>query len=265
MSSLFEIIRNYNEIIKKTERKLRHNVKRYFFSKKLHAATPIFVFQMGKVASSSIFHSFRSSNYLGAVGHGHDVDPTNWKAKCLYDWNKNGGPLNIISTIREPIGRNVSHLFQHYESVTGVKYQKSNLTLEQTKDLFLKNMNHDEPLTWFDKNIKDIFGIDVYSTPFPPSGHIELSKGNINLLIMRFDLSDDIKQQLIQNFTHFSDYKIKNKNVSVNKIYYKTYKDFTSKVKLPKKYIEHMCTSKYFKHFFPENEINDIRAKWSEQ
>lgn len=246
---------------KKLGREIRHAIKRFFFRRKLHTATPVFVFQMGKVASSSIYHSL--NNYPGAVGHGHSINRDKWQAQCLYDWFKEGNSLNIISTIREPIGRNVSEFFQLYDKYTDSKYEKSLLTLEQLKELFITNVDHDIPLTWFDKNIKDLFGIDVYASPFPSSGHISFSRKNINLLIMRFDLDDSIKQELIRDFINFPEYKLKRENVSSNKIYYKTYKEFTNKVKLPENYIEKMCNSKYTRHFFPENEINTIKEKWS--
>jgi len=227
----------------------------------LHTTIPVFVFQMGSVASSSIYHSL--NNYPGAVGHGHDINRNKWQVQCLYSWSKEGNSLNIISTIREPIGRNVSAFFQLYDKHTDSKYEESLLTLEQLKELFITNVDHDIPLTWFDKNIKDVFGIDVYASPFPPSGHISFSRKNINLLVMRFDLNDTIKQKLIGDFVNFPKYKLVRENVSSNKIYHKTYKEFTNKVKLPINYIEKMCDSKYARHFFPENEINAIKEKWS--
>ncbi|MCW8830063.1 MAG: hypothetical protein OQK32_00915, partial [Gammaproteobacteria bacterium] len=56
---------------------LRKSVKRYFFRKKLNKKTPVFIFQMGKVASSSIFSSL-TEQYSGAVAHAHHIGDDNW-------------------------------------------------------------------------------------------------------------------------------------------------------------------------------------------
>lgn len=55
---------------------LRKFIKRYFFRRKLNKVTPVFIFQMGKVASSSIFSSL-TDQYSGAIGHAHHIGNDN--------------------------------------------------------------------------------------------------------------------------------------------------------------------------------------------
>ena len=156
-SSLYRFIRRSGKWIRKT-------VKKFFFIRKLRRATPVFVFQMGKVASSSIFDSL-GRQYAGPVGHAHHIGEDNWVSVLLYDWAKAGNALKIISPVREPIGRNISEFFQLYEDYTGTRPDKLEYTVEELTTLFLDKVDHEVPLQWFDTMIKPNFDIDVYATP----------------------------------------------------------------------------------------------------
>lgn len=216
---------------------------------------------MGKVASSSIFSSL-TKQYSGAVGHAHHIGDDNWMSVELYQWSLDNNPLKIITLIREPIGRNVSAFFQLFEGHTGTSFDKSTLTTDELKELFLDNLDHDRPISWFDKNIKKHFGIDVYSKPFPEQKFITFKKNNVSLLLLRFDLEDSTKESLIRDFLDFPEFKIKRANLSSKKDYFHTYKDFQKNVKLPESYLDKMCDSTYFKHFFPKEEIEQVRSRW---
>ena len=180
----------------------------------------------------------------------------------LHHWSLNNKPIKIISLIREPIGRDVSAFFQLFEDYTGSLFKDSNHTTDELRSFFLNNIDHNKTLSWFDDNIKTHFGIDVYSEPFPEDGHLTLSRKNISLLVLRFDLDDSKKESLIRDFLGFQEFKIKRRNLSSKKNYYNTYKDFQTNVKLPDEYLDKICNSKYFTHFFPKDEITKVRSKW---
>lgn len=241
---------------------IRKHIKRYFFRKKLNKKTPVFIFQMGKVASSSIFSSL-TEQYSGAVAHAHHIGDENWMSMEFKKLSIDNKPIKIISLIREPISRNVSDFFQLFEDFVGVTFNESTYTTNELKEKFLLNYTHELPLEWFDENINKHFDIDVYSSPFPAEGHIEFSRNNVDLLIMRYDLVDTKKESLINEFLNINAFKINRSNISSVKNYYQTYKDFQTNVDLPDEYLDKMCGSKYFNHFFPEKEINDVRSKWT--
>jgi hypothetical protein len=263
MSTLTRKIKNTGayQAFRKAGKNLRKNVKRFFLTRKLKKATPVFIFQMGKVASSSIHHSLKKQ-YPGAVAHAHHIGSDNWASEVFYDWYKNGKPLNIISPIRDPIGRNISGFFQLLDDYTGVPYKDSTLTTDELLDVFIKQYTHERPLEWFDRNIKEHFGIDVYATPFPEDGIATYSHNNINLLVFRIDLDDRLKEKAIQDFLDFKSFKLENRNVSTNKEYYDSYKAFTSTIKLPDEYLQNMKNSQYFNHFYTNDEIDKIISRW---
>ena len=240
---------------------------RMLFDPKLKQTTPVFIYQMGKVGSTSIYRSLLNGQYNGAVLHGHQFYKNHYDAQVrrLYDWAiLQSQPVNIISLTREPIGRNISGFFQNFKKVTGVPYAKSNFSIDDLNELFLSNYWHEHPLTWFDKNILANFGINVFDAPFPQDGIATYSRDHVNLLVMHSEISDDRKVKAIADFLDLKEFRLNNVNIGREKDYSSTYKEFTEEVKLPSDYIEKMCESKYFNHFYDEKVIKAVRKRWSQ-
>ena len=246
---------------RKFGKNLRKTIKRFFFKRKLNKATPVFVYQMGKVASSSIFASL-TKQYPGPVGHAHHIGSDNWMSELLYDWAKSGKPLKIISPVREPIGKNISSFFQVFDRIAGIPYCESKYSVDELKDIFIEKYNHDGPLEWFDRNIKKHFDIDVYENKFPDSHVAQYSCNNVSLLIIRIDVDDTIKEKVISDFLDFPGFQLKNRNLSETKDYNNDYKTLKKELKLPESYLTKMTQSKYFKHFYSDIEIEKITSKY---
>lgn len=226
---------------------------------------PIIVYQMGKVGSSSIRHSLELSGVY-PVFHTHSIGPSNqgtFVSRILYnDIIAQGKEAKFISLVREPIGRNISAFFENFKRDTGVSYEKSNFTNQELTELFLKSYDHSIPLKWFDNNVKDILGIDVYEYPFEEKGILIIQNSNFSLLIIKSETDNYIKEKSIANFLDINDFKVVNANEGMKKTYSKTYQSFLKDVKLPKSYIEEMCDSRYFRHFYSGDEIKSVMSKW---
>jgi hypothetical protein len=250
--------------IRKSGKSIRRNVKRFFLKRKLLAATPVFVFQMGKVASSSIFDSLKKQ-YPGAVGHAHHIGEDNWMSVLFYELAKSGKKLKIISPVRDPVSRNISDFFQMFEDYTGVDVDSSKLDQETMEEKFLNNYDHTFPLTWFDTMIHNQFGINVYATPFPKSGHATYENNNVSLLVFRIDLPDEEKETVIRDFLDFPDFNLYKSNISSDKKYNDLYTRFRNNLTLSDQYLDMICSSRYFQHFFTPDEIGSIRERWSKK
>ena len=240
-------------------------LERYFFNSRLRCYPPILVFQMGKVGSTSIYESLLRV-YPGVVLHAHKFYPRhpNWKIRRLYGFVvSKKRPLNIISLTREPIGRNISAFFQNFKRDTGVHYAKANIAIEDLGSLFLSRYKHEIPLKWFDKNIQENFGIDVYAAPFPECGFATYSNANVRLLVMRCEISDQEKVRAIHAFLGLKHFELVKRNVGEEKEYAQTYREFKNKVKLPPNYIAKFCESRYFKHFYDAAVIEKVKRRWS--
>jgi len=259
--------------LSKARRAVSQTVRKYFFSRKMGKAVPVMVFQMGKVGSTSIYKSLRRQ-YKGAVSHAHgDIDnPEFWNSYMMYVQANNGGRLKIISSIRDPVSRNVSAFF-HNVSGSGNTQDRSNLSIEELLNGFLDNpeqrgkrevfLDHQQPLRWFDDNILRYFDIDVYEKRFSEHGITLYCSGNVELLVMRHDICDQQKEQAIREYLDLPNFRLKNTNIGEQKDYADLYHEFKKKAVIPDSYLDDMCASKYFKHFYSTKEIAEIRHKWN--
>jgi hypothetical protein len=158
----------------------------------------------------------------------------------------------------------VSGFFQNFERHTGVPHHRADFSLEKLKVIFLERFSHGRILQWFDNNIKANFDIDVYAESFPACGYATHSRRNIRLLVMRSEISNEEKVKAIKNFLELDEFQLVNKNISAQKEYGPTYIDFKRNVKLPPDFIDMLCNSKYFNHFYDQNVIDAVRKKWIE-
>jgi Putative capsular polysaccharide synthesis protein len=259
---------------------------------KLYSAKhpPVLVYQMGKVGSSSVYFSLKELG-IKPVFHPHfllpflvrddrEVFDESIKSSLKMKFKKivarrNGyfiykniiaakRKVKVISLTREPISRNISAFFQSFERETGKRYEDANFTPQELTDIFIKFYPHHIPLQWFDENIKKCLGIDIYEYAFPKEqGFLSIHKDNIDLLVIKSEIADNVKEQAIADFLGLKEFKLARMNVGENKSYRDMYKAFKQALKLPSSYVEEMCNSKYFNHFYTEEEIKKVFAQWN--
>ena len=235
------------------------------FNSKISKGNPLLIYQMGKVGSSSIYYSLKS-NYKGLILHLHSFPSkynyANVKRLRNFVVKKKIEQVNIISLVREPIDRNISAFFQNFERYTGTAYAEAKFSIEELLDIFLLNFNHNDTFSWFDDNILKNFGLDVFGTPFPEEGFCSYYGDNFNLLILKVEIEDELKEEIISKFLKLEKFKLSRYNVGKVKDYAQTYKKFKDEIILPLYYIDLMCESKYIKHFYNSKEIEIVREKW---
>ena len=231
---------------------------------------PVIVYQMGKVASKSVYQSLKDTTDCSTF-HVHRLSPENIESVrlrhvklgytqphekvplLLYDrLIKNADqPTLIISLVREPIGRNISAFFQNLGSFFESPEAHQTVATEQMVSHFLDQYSHDVPLNWFDDEMKATTGIDVYSQPFSTDqGHVTLEADPFRLLVMRHDLPDESKQQCIREFLGDNSFQLSRHNEASAKSYSESYKSFIKRIKIPDSYAEQMLGSRYAKLFY---------------
>jgi hypothetical protein len=234
------------------------------------ASEPIFVYQMGKVASLSIYNSLKDHGF--EVHHAHGLNfPTDKKIPDGFEQAISYGkalrkklfdskiPLKIITITRDPVARNISAYFQN------LVYFHKNINSRDENELpvlistFIEKYEHDIPLTWFDREFGEVTGINIYDYEFPKEkGYLVINRGNIQVLIMNSELDDETKNSIIGEFVGFPDFKLERHNVTSTK----EYAEFLRQIKLPNSYVENLLNSKYSKHFYGEHDLARFRKKW---
>ena len=238
------------------------------FKQRRHAAPPILIYQFGKVGSSSLLDSL-TPQWPGLVIHTHSLKEYENEPEQMTVareiLQRSNERMFIISTVRDPIGRNISAFFQNFERETGVSdKQAHNISVHRLIELFLEKFPHDTPLNWFNDHFKNSTGIDIFDYGFSSLGVQTIRRGNVDLLLMLSELPDWLKETAVKQFLGLDQFRLMTTNVGSNKRYAETYRKFLQTFIAPDWYVQKMYGSRFFRHFYtPHQEA--LTALWTRQ
>ncbi|HEX8284967.1 MAG TPA: putative capsular polysaccharide synthesis family protein [Pyrinomonadaceae bacterium] len=244
----------------------------------------VLVYQMGKVASSSITQALRRVVGL-RVFQLHLLSPDGARrlrarmrrkgasaadaemyvlARTLHRGIvKAGRKAKVVTLVREPIGRNISFYFQNLDMLWETADAHEKVGLGRMLEEFLDRFNHDDTLEWFDSEFKAALGVDIYAHEFPHAlGHLRLDTGRHEILVLRSDLDDAAKAKCLAEFLGVEGVTLVRENASGQKPYADAHREFLRELRLPEEYVSHMLDSKYARHFFSPEERDALRSKW---
>jgi hypothetical protein len=186
----------------------------------------------------------------------------------------------IVTLTREPIARNLSAFFEnlvvteHSESgrftIQSDYYgidpvEVSTDSPADVIDLFLSRGKHDSPLQFFDREIKEIFGIDVLRESFPQDDGYKIYEGaKADLLVLKLETLRDCAEQAFRQFLDIKDFRLVYKNVGAAKVYAPLYDAARKNMKVSSEYADRLYGSKYMTTFYSAAEIKAARDRWQE-
>ena len=189
-----------------------------------------------------------------------------------------GEKWRIVTLTREPIGRNISTFFEnlavrtlHYGHEYEIQSDYYDISptivkldaLEELTDLFLSRVRHNSPLVFFDRELKAIFGIDVFAHEFPKAKGYDIYEGeNADVLLIRLEDLSRCARKAFHEFLHIEDFALVDTNIGSEKDYAPIYKKFKQTVSLPETYMNDMYQSKYMQHFYSQEEIKRFERIW---
>ncbi len=202
-----------------------------------------------------------------------------WQLRFLrkqIDKGLNGHKWRIVTLVRDPIAVNISTFFHHFreievlDSVYRIKsaYFDFETTIklgdiEILTELFLEKVDHDRPLKYFDRELKSVFGIDVFASKFPKSkGYNVYEEEPANVLLIRLENLNKCAGDAFKEFLNIEGLTLTNTNRGIKKDYNIIYQMFKDSVVLPNTYIDKMYRSKYMQHFYSEEEIKRFKTRW---
>lgn len=245
------------------------------------AGVPIVVYQMGKVGSMSITKSLQRRG-VAPVYHVHQLHLPHLRElnqarkesgrperdhrteRYLYQSLIEGQRRSkYISLVRDPVSRNVSAFFQNLRHHLAPGPYEEIPPLSELVEFFVEVYDHDVPLTWFQKEVEPVLGIDVYEEDFPKEeGYKGYKNDKFEIIVMKCEVDDSKKELALQNFLGVDDISLQRANVSAEKSYSDVYRRVKASV-LPKAYVQRLCESDYMQHFYTENEIERIYDFWT--
>jgi hypothetical protein len=244
----------------------------------------VLIYQMGKVASSTIYASLKKDPQL-LVLHFHRMPGPNRTAinkrlgltfrlrAILQDlqgtigyrlMQRCPGKLFLISLVRDPFSRNISGYFQNlwqhklHENAVSWEDQVNAIVQSITTDY-----DHDVPLKWFDDEFRPSTGIDVFGVPFDAHTKAGLLRDTkYPVLILRTDLADAAKLTILREFLGRPHLTLQQSNIGETKFYADLYRAVKSEFVYPSAYVDQALSSKLMQHFFTPEERNELGLKY---
>jgi len=179
-----------------------------------------------------------------------------------------GGRVRVVTIVREPLATNVSGLFHNYrwwpaELKAGCKSPSAEC-LDAVKRYFLDHYTHDVPDTWFDMEVKALYGIDVFAEPFDPArGYAVYRNEFADVLVLKLERMNECAADAMRDFLGLENFQLVESNTADDKDYADIYAAFRKQVALPEAYLDRMYASRVARHFYGPEEIAAFRRKWT--
>jgi hypothetical protein len=190
-------------------------------------------------------------------------------------------PWWVITMVRDPVARDLSYFFQVLPILQpdlGPRHQAGRVSVDALIDLFLQHQHDSDsplhfvhpPTVWFDREIKPLFGIDVFAAPFPhEQGFAVYRSESAHLLVMPLERLDACAGEAFRSFFGVDQLPLVHENLSERKheqqrfAFYELYKPFTQRVPLAGDYLDAVYDSKLVQHFYTDEQIAQFRSRWA--
>jgi hypothetical protein len=122
------------------------------------------------------------------------------------------------------------------------------------------------PVRFFDEEIKEFVGVDVYDEPFPKEDKFRSEQRFHyfdNVLVFRFEEMSIIAEKLIADYLQIQRFEMLKSNVGEEKEGGALYREVKNTIRFPAEFLDYVYSSKYANHFYSSSEIARFRSKWS--
>ncbi len=252
--------------------------------------TAILVYQMGKVGSTTVYHSLKNQLFLTPAFHVHclgDRDLQEHEQAYLskgenpndFTYLRHGKflrkkldePSNIqwkiITLVRDPIARDISMFFQqiHRNFPNGLETEEIVNLLQKHFASFEESQERDR--NWFKREIKHNFKINIYDFDFDKQkGYSIIKKENTAVLIIRLESLNDCFNLAIKELINGKkSWYLTPKNIGANKQYNAQYLEVVRQIKIPRDICQKIYSSQHIQHFYTKEMIKKMSDKWAKK
>lgn len=263
--------------------RLRYRID-FLYRVKILRLEPLLILSNGKSATSSLelslspypqyaifqLHTLNKETIEARVAHraaaNHPYPSTLMNSLTLHKAIPGLKNLKIVSVVRDPLAAKASSFFQSIERREPELYAKCLETQDSTPLLEKFDSGTYQRLDWFEREIRQPFGLDVFATPFSrKDGFCTYAHGSVKLLVMKLEMLDDRVGDAMKAFLGIDDFVLQSANVGSTKKYAHLYTDFINRNIYPDAVIEAVYSNKYVGHFYTAEEIDGFRARWKGQ
>ena len=258
----------------------------------------VLIYQMGKVGSTTIYETLRETveapvfhihtlipdrlDRLGAIQREayprtRSVQGHYLESRALLPYVTGARPAphwTVITLVRDPIARNLSAFFQtletdapHLDLATMAQSMPEDAVVARLIEAFVDDFkDHDRPLDWFDDELKQVFGHDIYAHEFDTAMGYQIDHGDgFDLLTIRLDDLDRVGAEACRSFLGRDDIELVRGNDGSRKSYADFYRRVREEIVLPSAYLDRMYDARYTRHFYTPDERAAFRARWERE
>ncbi|MEO1665366.1 MAG: putative capsular polysaccharide synthesis family protein [Chloroflexota bacterium] len=241
---------------------------RYYLKRDL----PVLIYCTGRVGSIAMFYALYNRNAF--VFKIEDMDPDNERGKRgTVKWvyqhiAKPRRPAKVIFIVRNPVALMVSDFLPKLHWMTGDENSYQTMSPEELSATFNEKYfaegRHTDKLTWFEREPERFLGVDVYAHPFDrEAGHTRFTTDLYDVLIVRTEMDDAVKSQIVGEFVGLPDLQITRTNVGETNHYGAAYKAFKQALTIDAAHFQAIYASRYAQHFFGEAKLHEMNAQWA--
>lgn len=235
----------------------------------------LLVYQPAKVGSYTIFstllkeeieavhvHSIAENYCIGTAIEGMVNRQISYFKKKYAGGGKNQ-KLKIITLVREPVARALSCFMQDFREDLILVPVSSDLK-KCAKEYVMQQLDDDYEFKWFDTELKELTGIDIYDYPFDKEkGYVWIKEENVEILALKMEKMDE-NENIVGEFAGRPDLKYVNANIGDDKHYQYIYQElkhhFSIRPEILRSYYD---KNEGFRHFYSEDEIEAFCSRWA--
>lgn len=264
---------------------------------------PVLVYQMGKVGSQTVTQALKNTDLNRRIYHLHTLTPERIErrererkpffpevdSRLKYVWRcqyvrrrllhgSGEKKWKVVTLVRDPIARNISAFFEEIEieplevggqwRITSEEHDfqlliKDNNVTELI-EIFFEKYPHHTPLTYFDRELQAVLGIDLYASPFPTTEGYKIYNGKkADVLLIKLEHINRCAARAFKEFLNIENLTFEEKNVSQQKEYAVLYRSFKETINFDESYLDTMYRSKFARQFYSDAELESFRKRWT--
>lgn len=243
---------------------------------------PLFVFQMGKVGSTTHEETLEARYRYFHLHHRADFC-AKYEPYRVGRRGKGAEYFDIITATRDPLARKISCFFQHLavsrENPTAEYpfcFDSVEAALNAGMDELIARFHAwddaiPEATEWFDRHFEPATGIRIYDHGFDPEKGWQIFRDqNWRVLVLRFeDIGtnhlDALNEFVVERYGKRSRIKrLWPANLSSDKWYFDVMKEFRQKIKFSDADMDAAYCTPYARYFYTSEELASMRSKWAQ-
>jgi hypothetical protein len=183
-----------------------------------------------------------------------------------------GLEVKVITLVREPIARDISDFFQNIRRHPRLVDTGGEICRLAAMEHLLQRFrafdeSTDYACNWFDRELKQVFGVDVYAHPFSyKEGYTILTEGNVSVLLLRLEDLDRCFSQAIGAFLGLERaLSPAQSNLRARAEHAEAYRYVLDNIAVPRPVCVRIYSSRHAKHFYSKDARDKLISRWSRE